>query len=196
MTGPTVRRTMTLAAALAAALSGCGAAPEPAPTAQLTSQAPAADPSDTRPSPAVAPTVTRSWGDPSPGASLSVTDLRIAAHDGFDRVVYEFDGAGTPGWSVRYVEQAVQDGSGKVVDVPGLSTLEVSLTGTGYPFDTGVDEYSGPDPLAGAGAITEATIATVFEGITQSFIGLSTTPRPVTVSLLADPVRVVVDVAR
>ena len=111
-------------------------------------------------------------------------------------MVYEFGGTGTPGWTVRYVDRAVQDGSGYPIEVPGQSILEVSLTGTGYPFDTGVDEYSGPNPLAGSGVVEDVRIATVFEGVTQSFVGLSDTPRPVSVSLLSDPVRVVVDLGR
>lgn len=182
------------------ALTGCGTAAEPAPPAHPTAEAQAVDSTGTPSSPITepggVPTVVDSHSEHSPGASLSVTGVRVAAHDGFDRVVYEFGGTGTPGWTVRYVDQAVQDGSGDVIDVPGQSILEVSLTGTGYPFDTGVDQYSGPNPLAGSGGITEVTIATVFEGVTQSFIGLDSAKQPVTVSLLTDPARVVVDIAR
>lgn len=140
------------------------------------------------------PSIVGAHAEPTDAASLTVTDVRVGAHDGFDRVVYEFDGSGTPGWTVRYVDAAVQDGSGATLDVPGLTILEVSLTGTGYPFDTGVEPYEGANPLPGTGAVTEVRMATVFEGITQSFIGLADPARPATVSLLTDPVRVVVDI--
>lgn len=193
-------RGMLLAAAAVLPLAGCGTAAISEPTAVSStavagpgSSAPDSAGSAT-PTPAAAPAADPAAAEPSRGAALSVTDVRVAAHDDFDRVVYEFGGTGTPGWSIRYVDEAVQDGSGETIDVPGRSMLEVSLTGTGYPFDTGVQEYSGPNPQDGAGAVTQVRIATVFEGVTQSFIGLSTPPRPVKVSLLSDPVRVAVDV--
>ncbi|MGW0172366.1 AMIN-like domain-containing (lipo)protein [Rhodococcus sp. NPDC003322] len=198
----TIHPGIALTAAALLTLTGCGTTSDgdPAPTAASAgASAPATAtgaPATGEPSsdPGTAPAIADSHADPSAMASLSVTDLRIASHDGFDRVVYEFGGTGTPGWAVRYVDQAVQDGSGAAIEIPGRSILEVSLTGTGYPFDTGVEEYSGPNPQDGAGAVTQVRIATVFEGVTQSFIGLSTPPRPVKVSLLSDPVRVVVDV--
>ncbi|SDE38567.1 AMIN-like domain-containing (lipo)protein [Rhodococcus tukisamuensis] len=136
--------------------------------------------------------------DASPDALLTVTGLRIGAHPGFDRVVYELGGTGAPGWAVQYVDHAVQDGSGDVLDVPGSSLLEVRITGTGYPFDTGVAPYGGPNPLPGGEAtgLTQARISTVFEGTTQSFVGLDGERHPFTVSRLDDPTRLVVDIAR
>ena len=56
----------------------------------------------------------------SSGALLTVTDMRIGRHDGFDRVVFEFGGTGTPGWDVRYVDAATSQGSGAPIDVDGL----------------------------------------------------------------------------
>ncbi|MEK8225246.1 hypothetical protein NKG05_02590 [Oerskovia sp. M15] len=67
-------------------------------------------------------------------------------HDGFDRVVYEMDGTGTPGWRVEYVEEAIDDGSGNVFDLDGDGVIQVMISGSGYPMDTGVAEYSGPNP--------------------------------------------------
>lgn len=136
--------------------------------------------------------------DASPNALLTVTGLRIGAHPGVDRVVYELGGTGAPGWTVQYVDHAVQDGSGNVLDIPGDSLLEVRITGTGYPFDTGVTPYNGPNPLpGGAGTgLTQARITTVFEGTTQSFVGLDGERRPFTVSRLENPARLVVDIAR
>ena len=39
----------------------------------------------------------------SADALITVTDIRTGRHEGFDRVVFEVGGTGTPGWDVRYV---------------------------------------------------------------------------------------------
>jgi hypothetical protein len=133
--------------------------------------------------------------DASADASVTVSDIRIGAHDGFDRVVFEVGGTGTPGWDVRYVEQASSQGSGEPIDVAGDAVLQVTLTGAGYPHDTGVDEYSGPDPLsAGTDVVTEVAFDGTFEGTTVAFIGTAA-ERPFRVYLLEGPARVVVEVA-
>ncbi|SEL88786.1 hypothetical protein SAMN05444583_116122 [Rhodococcus maanshanensis] len=134
--------------------------------------------------------------DASDDARLTVSGLRVGGQDGYDRVVYELGGTGVPGWSVRYVDLAVQEGSGDVIPVAGEAILEVLITGSGYPFDTGVAEYDGPNPLPGGGSelVTEARISGVFEGTTQAFIGLESGGHPFTVSTLSDPTRLVVDI--
>ncbi|MBJ8348735.1 hypothetical protein [Antrihabitans sp. YC2-6] len=136
-------------------------------------------------------------GEPSRDSAVTVTDLRIGHHDGYDRVVYEFGGKGTPGFHVKYVEKAVQDASGKDLPVQGRSILEVLIPGSAYPFDSGVEEYSGPDPLTEptATAVAEVQLATLFEGVTQSFIGVESDKPPFRVEVLSNPTRLVVDVA-
>ncbi|TQC48603.1 hypothetical protein EEB14_14330 [Rhodococcus sp. WS4] len=134
----------------------------------------------------------------SESAKLTVTDVRVGEHDGFDRVVYELGGKGTPGWRVQYVDEAVQDGSGKTIPVAGNGILQVQIDGSAYPFDSDVEGYSGPNPVPGVpgGTVTEVNGALVFEGVTQSFIGVTQPGRPFTVSTLSGPTRVVVDVAK
>ncbi|MBT0995384.1 hypothetical protein KIN34_13930 [Cellulomonas sp. DKR-3] len=125
------------------------------------------------------------------GGVLTVVDVRTGRHDGFERVVYELAGTGLPGWRVEYVEEAVDDPSGEVVDVPGPATLQVVVTGTAYPDETGHDELA--RDVAGAGAVLEVTRPLTFEGASQSFVGLDER-RPFRVTLLRDPARVVLDV--
>ncbi|TYQ14416.1 UNVERIFIED_ORG: hypothetical protein L601_000100001530 [Gordonia westfalica J30] len=131
-------------------------------------------------------------------ARLTVTDIRTGSHDGFDRVVYELGGTGVPGWHVAYVDEALQDGSGFPVDVAGEAILEVQITGSAYPFDSGVEPYDGPDPIRAqpGGSVVEVRGALVFEGVTQSFIGVSEPRSPFTVNALTDPTRLVIDVQR
>ena len=134
--------------------------------------------------------------DPSAGARGTVTDLRLGRHDGFDRVVLEVGGTGTPGWDARYVDAASSQGSGDAIEVAGDAVLQVTLTGMGYPFDTGVEEYAGPDRLTAAGteAVTEVVWDSTYEGTSVAFVGTTGTT-PFRVYLLEDPVRVVVEVA-
>lgn len=134
---------------------------------------------------------------PGGQAKLTVTDIRIGRHEGFDRVVYELGGTGTPGWRVGYVDEAVQDGSGKLVPVAGNGILQVLIDGSAYPFDSGAEPYCGPDPVVAdpGGVVTEVHGSGVFEGVTQSFVGVTEAGRPFRVSALTDPTRIVVDVA-
>lgn len=132
--------------------------------------------------------------EPSAGAMLTVTDIRVGHHEGYDRVVFELGGEGTPGWRVEYVDQPVEDGKGTVLDVEGDAYLQVMISGSGYPMDTGVEEYSGTNPIdVEDGEIEEVLMRGVFEGYTQAFVGVDE-QRPFRAFLLEDPARVVVDV--
>ena len=132
----------------------------------------------------------------SADAAVTVTDIRTGRHDGFDRVVFEVGGTGTPGWDVRYVDAPRSQGSGDAVDVAGDAVLQVTITGAGYPYATGVEEWSGPDPLPGQGTatVTEVVFDATFEGTTVAFVG-TRTEAPFRVYALQDPARVVVEVA-
>ncbi|MEV0892601.1 hypothetical protein [Promicromonospora sp. NPDC050262] len=163
-------------------------APEPSASATETEPGPAF-PADTKPDTA----------EPSGEGEtfLSVTDVRVAAHDGYDRVVFDLDGTGSgkPGWRVEYVDQATDDGSGDAVRVDGDAILRVSLSGTAIPTDSGVEEFSGDriEP-ADTESIDEIVYRYWFEGYTTAFIGVDDAERPFRVFLLEDPMRVVVDV--
>lgn len=63
----------------------------------------------------------KSAGDMSRG---QLFDVRAGRHACFDRLVLDVDDRLT-GWSVRYVDRVVQDGSGAVVPVRGGARLEV-----------------------------------------------------------------------
>jgi hypothetical protein len=133
---------------------------------------------------------------PATDSRGTVRDLRLGRHDGFDRVVLEVGGLGTPGWDVRYVDVASSQGKGDAVEVAGNAVLQVTLTGMGYPFDTGVEEYASADPLRSADAevVREVVWDSTFEGTSVAFVG-TTARTPFRVYLLEDPVRVVVEVA-
>jgi hypothetical protein len=132
----------------------------------------------------------------SADARVTVSEIRTGRQDGYDRVVLEVGGTGTPGWDVRYVDAAYSQGKGAQVDVAGEAVLQVTVTGAGYPQDTGVEEWAGPDPLPGNGTrtVTEVAWDATFEGTSVAFVG-TTGEAPFRVYALEGPTRVVVEVA-
>ncbi len=132
----------------------------------------------------------------STDALVTVSGIRTGRQDGYDRVVLELGGTGTPGWDVRYVDQAYAQGTGDPLEVAGEAVLQVTVTGAGYPFDTGVEEWAGPDPLPGNGTrtVTEVVWDATFEGTSVALVG-TTGEAPFRVYSLEDPTRVVVEVA-
>ncbi|MCY7364050.1 MAG: hypothetical protein LH469_01820, partial [Frankiaceae bacterium] len=161
------------------------------PSARPTEQPPVAEPT----SPPAQPGSTGlSTGEPE-GDPLTVTEVRVARQDGYDRVVFELDGdaGGAPGWRVEYVDDPRRDGSGEPVDVDGEAVLVVLISGTGYPFDTGRGEATSATVPGDTEVVTDVELGAVFEGTYEAFVGLSA-ERPFRVTRLADPARIVVDV--
>lgn len=134
--------------------------------------------------------------EPSADARLTVTDVRVGHHDGYDRVVLELGGTGTPGWRVEYVDSATEDPSDTAVELSGDSVLQVMVNGTAYPYDTGLTEFPLREAVTAPGttAVTEAVLLGTFEAQSQALIGVDGDPRPFRAYLLPDPARVVVDV--
>ncbi|HZD00631.1 MAG TPA: LPXTG cell wall anchor domain-containing protein [Actinomycetes bacterium] len=63
---------------------------------------------------------------PSPATRPTLVALRAGRHDSFDRVVFQFDGP-LPSYSVRYVPEVIQDGSGLPLTLRGSAFLEVTI---------------------------------------------------------------------
>jgi hypothetical protein len=126
---------------------------------------------------------------------LVLTDVRIGDHEGYDRVVLEFSGTGTPGWTVGYVDEPVLDGSGETVRLDGDAFLDVYASGSTYP-GPGDDSYDGPRQFqpANGGAVDDVYVAGTFEGSTQVLVGLDGEAVPFRVFALTGPPRLVVDV--
>ena len=130
------------------------------------------------------------------GGPLTVTAVRVARQEGYDRVVFELAGKapGQAGWRVEYVDEPSQQGSGDPVPVDGEAALAVLITGTGYPMDTGQEEVAGDPALPGdLQVVQDVVLGAVFEGQYEAFIGTSGR-QPFRVFRLGDPERVVVDV--
>ncbi len=126
----------------------------------------------------------------------AVTDVRVATHDGFDRVVFELisDG-GTPGWFIEYGEPRAQ-GSGELVGLSGAAALTVMIRPVLLPPDlpADVETWTGPPIDGPAGGVVEEVVGgPIFEGDHQFFIGVDA-ERPFAVARLSDPARVVIDI--
>ncbi len=136
-------------------------------------------------------------GGQGSGNVLGLTGVRVAHHLGFDRVVFDLGGTGTPGWRVEYTTWPRYDGSGEPVRLKGKVYLQVFLRGMGYPDDIGIAPYGDSAtrlPGTGTRGIAEIVPGGVFEGDQQAFIGLTGAKRPFRAFALANPARVVVDV--
>lgn len=133
---------------------------------------------------------------PAPGTDLVISDVRVGAHEGFDRVVFEFAGTGTPGYAAGYVPEPLQQASGYPIDVNGTAYLEVMIEGTpmGRINPDGALVQTGPMSKA-AGTIQGLTHGGVFEATTQYFVGLDE-QRPYNLYVLENPTRVVVDIQK
>lgn len=180
--------------------TGSGASSVPSSTAAPAGGSSPTTPSAPSPAPSAAPSFagdTRPDTEEPSGGPLTVTAVRVARQAGFDRVVLELAGkvAGAPGWRVQYEDAPTSQGSGDAVDVEGEAVLAVIVTGVGYPFDTGQEEETDDPALPGDLEVVEdVVLGATFEGQYEAFIGVSS-QRPFTVRRLADPARVVIDIA-
>ena len=136
-----------------------------------------------------------SSNDASAGAMLTVADVRVGAHEGFDRVVFDLGGTGAPGWHVEYRDTVNEQGTGREVQLEGAANLRVLVRGTVSPLSTDARYYDGPDrvdPTATAN-VEEIYLGTWFEGTYDAAMGLQS-QQPFRVFHLQNPDRLVIDV--
>jgi hypothetical protein len=106
------------------------------------------------------------------GGELGVTDIHVQQHAGADRVTFDLNGAeGTAGWHARYVDRAIEHGSGRTIDVAGTAIIEVVLTGMGLPFELDEDLWDDDRIVIGGEGIVEIVNRHVYEGRHQFFVG-------------------------
>ena len=123
----------------------------------------------------------------------TLVDVRAGRHPGFDRVVFEFRG-GVPEHRIDYVEQLVQDGSGDPVSVAGAADLEVVFEGANAHSEDGAPTISPRRFSPGLPAVKELAQVGDFEAVVSYGVGVDR-ERPITVSTLSGPSRLVVDIS-
>ena len=157
----------------------------PAPTSGPTASTPAA------PTPTNLGSTTPVSVPPSGHAQLTSVD--VAHHQGFDRVVFRFGGAGTgvPGYSISLASSPLHhDGSGAPVALEGSAAIVAKMI-----YATGWGTYQGPTTITpGLPSVVQLTQTGDFEGYLTWAIGLRA-QAPFRVLALSEPDRIVVDVA-
>src|SRR5262245_27175057 len=196
-------RALPLLLIAAALLSGCGSGATEAGPVPTSSQA--VEPNQTEPgggagtegetksveasagrteaSPAKVPVVCSPETGGEKDVFMNLTDVRVGAHDGFDRIVFEFaepkpNPAGNRGIPYYEIRQAkppfTQDPSDMPLDVYGDAFVQLVMQGaTGYDFD-GNATYAGPRVLTPSfGTLAQAAQAGDFEATLSWILGLS-----------------------
>ncbi|MGI8685039.1 MAG: AMIN-like domain-containing (lipo)protein [Acidimicrobiales bacterium] len=198
-----LHRTAALAAAIV--LGACNAGDDPTveaggDTATTGGTAVATSTSTPPTTGAVAPPV--SAPAPAGAERAYLTDVRVAAAEvgGGSRVVFEFE-PNLPAYRIDYIERPItEDGSGNEVAVAGEAVLEVRFddaSGARIEGEKVILTYKGPKrvPATGAGGVvTEAVDTGDFEGIVTWAVGLRKKTPTITVTTLAGPDRLVIDV--
>jgi len=138
------------------------------------------------------------WGiQPKEAGSMvqtRVRNVRAGQHPCFDRLVIDLGAGPSPGYSVRYVRQIVQDASGQPIPVRGGARLSIVLRAparNGFP----VNSHNLVN-VTGFGTFRQVVAAGSFEGVTSFGLGVSyKLPFRVLVLTGAGTSRVVIDVA-
>jgi hypothetical protein len=133
-------------------------------------------------------------------STASVTNVRTGQHYCFDRMVVDLNGP-VKGYTIRYVPEIIQDGSGFTIPVLGRARLQVTVNAPSYDSNGNVTYNPAAKAelsnVAGYQTFRQVVYAGSFEGYTS--IGLGVRARlPYRVLTLDGPgsgSRLVVDVA-
>jgi hypothetical protein len=137
---------------------------------------------------------------PSDGTGTALLRaVRVGRNDGFERIVFEFEGTSMPGYRVQWVDGPIlADGSGEPVDVAGEAYLEMVMdpaSGVDLSAPQLTIVYDGPDrvPVAGQTELLTDLVRTGdFEAV-LTWVAGSTEKVPFRVLRLTEPTRIVVD---
>ena len=156
---------------------------EPSPSAP-------SEPTESLPAFACVPSVTIA----STTNRAQITDVRIGTHDGYDRVVFEFD-SGLPN---AVIEGALPpfhaDGSGFEIEVAGSAFLRVRMEGASRVSPDGVVTYDGPtDFEPDFDRLVQLVEGGDFEAVSTWYLGLDGAGC-FRVLTLSDPSRLVIDI--
>lgn len=126
-------------------------------------------------------------------------DVRAASHEGYDRIVFEFEGDGIPGYSVSYTTDAITCGSGedKAEELGDGTAPAAILRIQMQPANAHTEAGESTAPLElqpNLSTIRAALLTCDFEADVTYHLAL-TAEQPFAISTLNDPPRLVVDIA-
>lgn len=130
------------------------------------------------------------------GPVATLTSVRAATHEGYDRVVFELaNNDALPGYHVEYIDKPARDcGSGDAKEIAGDAWLEVRMSPENAHTEAGQPTIPFREQTMNLQVIRELERTCDFEAVTTWIIGLSS-PNPYRVQELSDPPRLVVDIA-
>lgn len=209
MTSPTIRASITPALILAILLAACSSAgsgsASPSSTAASSANESASEQPSTAPAsepPASEPPTDElgEFGCDFPLVAVGtadraqIVDIRVGEHDGFDRVVFEFD-EGTPQFSLdEATPPLLADGSGLPIEVAGNSFWQLIMQGGTSQSPDGEPTYEGPvDFSPGFPMLTQLITGGDFEAVSTWYFGLEAASCARVITLTA-PSRLVIDI--
>jgi hypothetical protein len=198
------RRVAGLLVLTALALAGCGGGGSgtsgeagPAATATTATTAPAATTTTAAAATAWSTSTKHGPGrrQPPDGPSAKLAAVRAASHPGYDRVVLQFEGTKVPAYRAGYVREiALGETDDQFLTLQGDALVEVTFQGTASD-DYRPGTQTIPDKLTPAlPQVRQLGLAEDWEGVVRIGVGLDHRAG-FRVLELANPVRVVVDVA-
>jgi hypothetical protein len=121
-------------------------------------------------------------------------DVRAAAHDGYDRVVFEFEGAEMPSYHIEYIDKPVRAcGSGDVVPLKGDGWLEIRFTPAAAHTEDGEPTVKQRSMTPNLKIIKEMKATCDFEAEVEWVLGVAS-PNRYRVMELKNPTRLAVDI--
>lgn len=130
----------------------------------------------------------------NPAGISVVRDVRVARHEGFDRLVIELSEDFLPDYRVAYSsEQPAQCGSGFPITLEGEAVVEIRLEPVRGFTEEGQSTVEHGPRSYDFPAVREAQIACDFEAVFTVVLGV-TERTGYRVSTLPNPVRLIVDV--
>lgn len=127
---------------------------------------------------------------------VAVTDVRVATHENFTRVVFELAGDGVAGWDLRYVDSAHAQGSGYAIELAGDAVLAIALHNITLPpeLPADIDRWQKDTVTPPPDSMIRGFVHdTIFEGMRTFFVGLDQ-ERAFRIDRFGDPQRIVIDI--
>jgi hypothetical protein len=128
-----------------------------------------------------------------------IIDVRVAEHDDYDRIVFEFAADTEPALPEFEIAPAeppfYEEGSGFEIEVSGERFLSITLRGGTKQSETGGSTYDGPTEFeTGYAALEHLVEGGDFEAQSRWYAGLNTDQVCIRVITLAGPSRIAIDV--
>lgn len=126
--------------------------------------------------------------------AVTVTGIRVASHDSFDRFVITIEGAALPTLRAGFAQEPpTYCGSGEPVQIRGDAVLMIGLEPAQAHDDAGNVTVQPRDTIVDLPALLEVRIVCDFEGQAQWALGLARTS-PYRILELTAPTRIGVDI--